>query len=366
MGASNTPLYDLIELSGIGAFTTYTTAPGGGGDIIGFVDNATYSDQESSNTATEINEINETADADNGILVIDGVSYNIQIYTPTNTSNPVTVTYDGGSTVDLVGDDFSSQVSWIVASPIGGGSDRYFMAIDDGVGDLPDITSIQTRAIDFNPSGDDVKINLDQDNLVTACFTTGTRIATPYGSRAVETLKPGDIVWTLDAGPQPLIWVGARGHGPRTLQLNPHLKPIRIPPGVLGAQKEVLVSPQHCLLWPAPSAAEQRLVRARHLAEAEGPVKAAAGTRHVRYHHLMLAKHHLLVAEGVLSESFYPGPIGIAGLGQPERLSLLTLLPALADRTALVAYGPTARPVLKRKEALALPKLRRTVSNPGE
>ena len=69
MGASNTPLYDLIELSGISSFSTYTTAPGGGGDIIGFVDTATYTDSDGSNSASQIAELN---DSGRSRLTIDG------------------------------------------------------------------------------------------------------------------------------------------------------------------------------------------------------------------------------------------------------------------------------------------------------
>ncbi len=36
------------------------------------------------------------------------------------------------------------------------------------------------------------------------CFTAGTRIATPCGSRRIEHLRPGDPVMTLDGGPQPV------------------------------------------------------------------------------------------------------------------------------------------------------------------
>ncbi len=55
------------------------------------------------------------------------------------------------------------------------------------------------------------------------CFVAGTMIATPSGPRAVEDLRPGDLVETLDHGPRPLRWVGDRvvaGLGP--------LAPVRI------------------------------------------------------------------------------------------------------------------------------------------
>lgn len=195
MGASNTPLFDLGELSSLNANATFTTAAGGGGDIIGLVDNATYTDGDASNSATEIQELNETFSGNGGTLTIDGVDYNIQLVVPDGSFDDVTVTYDGGSSsVDLSGNGLTSEIVFIIASPLGGGSDRYFAAIDDTVGDLPNISSIQIRDLDWSPSGDDVMINLDQDNIVTICFAEGTRILTPTGERKVESLNHGDQV----------------------------------------------------------------------------------------------------------------------------------------------------------------------------
>ena len=42
------------------------------------------------------------------------------------------------------------------------------------------------------------------------CFVAGTRITTPRGDVAVETLRPGDLVLTKDDGFQPLRWSGER------------------------------------------------------------------------------------------------------------------------------------------------------------
>ena len=39
------------------------------------------------------------------------------------------------------------------------------------------------------------------------CYAPGTMIDTPDGPRAVETLQVGDLVMTLDHGPQSIRWV---------------------------------------------------------------------------------------------------------------------------------------------------------------
>ncbi|MBL9056263.1 MAG: Hint domain-containing protein, partial [Rhodobacteraceae bacterium] len=41
------------------------------------------------------------------------------------------------------------------------------------------------------------------------CFLRGTRITTPDGPRAIEDLAEGDLVTTLDHGPQPIRWIGS-------------------------------------------------------------------------------------------------------------------------------------------------------------
>ena len=41
MGANNTPIPDLIEISGVTETTTYSVDGSGGGTIFGVVDNAT-------------------------------------------------------------------------------------------------------------------------------------------------------------------------------------------------------------------------------------------------------------------------------------------------------------------------------------
>ena len=355
MGASATPLYDLIELQGLLANNTYTTSPGGGGDIIGTVDNATYTDAHTGNSATQITELNTTADADHGVLTIDGVDYTVLLADPDNTN--VTITFNGGaSTINLTGDSLSSQVVFITAIPTGGGSTRWFMAVDDSVGDLPDITSIQIRSLDTSPAGDDVKINLDENNNVTACLTAGTLVDTPDGPRAVETLKVGDLVTTLDHGPRPVLWIHSE-----TLHFGPGgadetQRPIRIQRGALGPglpARPLSVSPQHRLLVASPIAgrmfgAREVLVPAAKLRGLPGigPDRSAAL---VRYLHLFFGTHEVLLAEGAPVESFLPEAQALRALSPAARRALAALAPAPVDPARLlIETGPAVRELIRR------------------
>lgn len=80
-------------------------------------------------------------------------------------------------------------------------------------------------------------------NGTPVCFTEGTLISTPSGPCAVENLRVGDLVDTLDDGPQPLRWVG----GWRMLAAGDRL-PICIDAGALGNRHALRVSGQHLLL----------------------------------------------------------------------------------------------------------------------
>lgn len=179
------------------------------------------------------------------------------------------------------------------------------------------------------------------------CFVAGTLIATPDGARRAEDLRPGDMVLTLDHGPQAIRWVGARdvpGQG--------SFAPIRFAPGALGNGRELLVSPQHRMLvtgWRAELlfGAPEVLVAAVHLANGRSITRAPRAR--VRYVHLLFDRHELVWSEGALSESFHPGGRMLAG-DAALRAEVLALFPGLAG----AANSPVARPVLRRHEAALL------------
>ncbi|PKP70640.1 MAG: hypothetical protein CVT82_05700 [Alphaproteobacteria bacterium HGW-Alphaproteobacteria-4] len=188
------------------------------------------------------------------------------------------------------------------------------------------------------------------------CFVAGTMIGTPKGPRPVEDLRPGNLVETLDQGPQPVLWVAARRLGMNELQRHPNLRPIELGAGVLGNARPLRVSAQHALWVPEGGGA---LVRAGHLALANARLaRPMRGCRGVAYHHLLLPRHALIHAEGALAESLWPGPMALAALAPENRLSLLALMPKLAPgllgrAPVAAAYGPVARPMLGRRDVTA-------------
>ena len=70
----------------------------------------------------------------------------------------------------------------------------------------------------------------------------------------------------------------------------------------------------------------------------------------MEYLHLMFDRHQVIWAEGLPSESFYPGATSLAALESGARAELSALFPEIDPETG-VGYGPTARRVLRGFEA---------------
>ncbi|SMX47012.1 Bifunctional hemolysin/adenylate cyclase precursor [Maliponia aquimaris] len=187
------------------------------------------------------------------------------------------------------------------------------------------------------------------DNTGVVCFTSGTAILTPSGKVPIDDLRVGDLVCTLDNGPQRIAWIGRRDVTQDELKSTPELRPILFRRGVLGAERDLLVSRQHGVLLGHDSFA-----RSIHLALTMPGVRIAHGKRKVRYVHLMFEEHQVIFSEGVPTESFFPGDMALRMMSDPIRSEFLTLFPLFAntahmDGTHLESRIATARPFLPKK-----------------
>ncbi|MBV7377913.1 Hint domain-containing protein [Maritimibacter dapengensis] len=191
------------------------------------------------------------------------------------------------------------------------------------------------------------------------CFVSGTRIATPHGEVRVEDLRPGDQVCGADGAVVEVIWCGSSTLGPEALAVREDLRPICLRPGTLGNRYELRVSPQHRIVLPEKDGRPAGLIPARWLAEeGDGRFRVALGMARVTYYHLLLTRHAVLLSDGALSESFYPGPQALIALDRVARRALFDVLPDLArivtDEDVLTYYGPLALPELDRATAKRL------------
>ena len=189
------------------------------------------------------------------------------------------------------------------------------------------------------------------------CFAEGTLIRTAQGPRPIQTLRPGDLVATLDHELQPILWLGHRRADATHLDLRPQDRPIRLAPDSLGPgrpSRAMLVSPQHRMLLRSTIAArmlgsEDTLVAARHLIGQPG-IALRGGDAPVTYWHLLFARHEVIEAEGAWSESLYPGPMALQAFSPLQVAQIHAVLP----RLHLDGPPPFARPVPSGRQARQL------------
>ncbi|MDQ2094487.1 Hint domain-containing protein [Rhodalgimonas zhirmunskyi] len=162
----------------------------------------------------------------------------------------------------------------------------------------------------------------DQDAAYThgyVCFEESTRISTAMGGVAVREFWQGDLVDTLDAGPQPVMRAVRRvvaGYGANT--------PVLFSPGAIGNFAPLRLSPQHRVMIRSPMAelmfgTSEVLVPAKALVNGRDILYAPCPR--VAYVHLLLAEHAILFAEGALCESLLAGDEAIAREDLPPGLS---------------------------------------------
>jgi hypothetical protein len=134
-----------------------------------------------------------------------------------------------------------------------------------------------------------------------ACYAAGTRILTGAGQVAVEALAPGDRVLCIRSGAEETItWVGQR-----SIDLDRHpnptlVAPVRILAGAFGdgvPERDLRLSPDHALYL------EGHLVEAKTLVNGTTIIQERA-TGIVTYHHIELAAHDVVLAEGLAAETY--------------------------------------------------------------
>jgi len=183
------------------------------------------------------------------------------------------------------------------------------------------------------------------------CFTSGTQISTPNGDRAIEELRVGDLIRTLDQGFQPLRWCGSRTLSRRQISLNPRLLPIRISAGAFGSglpARDLLVSPQHRVLLSSKVSARmfdkpEILVAAKHLTDLDG-VDIEHNITQVTYHHLLFNTHQILRSNGTWTESLFLGQQAIRSLPDDAVEEIFSLFPEFRGNTPPLSTARTVVP----------------------
>ncbi|MEP4336179.1 MAG: Hint domain-containing protein, partial [Roseobacter sp.] len=187
------------------------------------------------------------------------------------------------------------------------------------------------------------------ENTGVVCFGPATQIDTPYGPRAVETLKKGDPVSTLDQGVQEIIWIHKDSHpidGDEDC-------PILIQAGALGLNRPVsdlVVSPQHRILVGEEGQLENHfnvstLVPAKSLTSLRG-IRKMRGKHRITWWHFACRDHGIVTANGARTENLLLGKMVFLGLPKEDRDQLLTLFGTEQAHDGAL-NGKPSRPLLR-------------------
>jgi collagen type I/II/III/V/XI/XXIV/XXVII alpha len=132
-----------------------------------------------------------------------------------------------------------------------------------------------------------------------ACFASGTHIETREGEVLVESLREGQHVATASDGSTPVMWLGRRSVDCRQYPRPQDVWPVRIGAGAFGPaqpRRDLVLSPDHAVF------VDGALIPVRYLVN--GVTIRQQEVNEVTYWHVELARHELLLAEGLACESY--------------------------------------------------------------
>ena len=177
------------------------------------------------------------------------------------------------------------------------------------------------------------------DIIQAVCYARGTMIRTPDGELPVEKLRPGKQVVTLVDGQeisQTVMWLGHRRIGLAGHPQPETVAPIRIQRDAFAdgmPHRDLVVSPDHAIF------VDGKLICARQLVNGT-TIRQETGWTAVDYYHVELDRHAILIAEGLLAESYIDtGNRGFfANSGVP-----MVLHPDLTDEFETIQHARQAR-----------------------
>ena len=131
------------------------------------------------------------------------------------------------------------------------------------------------------------------------CYLRGTRIATPAGECAVESLAAGDLVLTRAGAARPITWIGHRRVDCRRHRRPHEVFPVRVRAGAFGdglPGRDLRLSPDHAVFM------YDALIPIRCVINGATVVQERAAV--VSYFHVELPSHDVILAEGLPAESY--------------------------------------------------------------
>ncbi|MBN9508510.1 MAG: Hint domain-containing protein [Alphaproteobacteria bacterium] len=151
----------------------------------------------------------------------------------------------------------------------------------------------------YGADGFRVQNSVGTTEVTVPCFAAGTRIATATGEVPVERLRAGDVVRLADGGRAVVRWVGHRRVACRRHPRPQDVMPVRVRAHAFGfghPTADVRLSPDHAVF------ADGVLIPIRYLLNGATIVQEFVAA--ITYWHVELARHAVLLAQGLAAESY--------------------------------------------------------------
>lgn len=167
-----------------------------------------------------------------------------------------------------------------------------------------------------NGNFDIIEIGIDSTDFTIVCFAADTDLQTPQGPRPVRDLKAGDKVVTVDGKVRTIMATQQRQIRPLALFRETRLLPVLIKAGALGGGlplRDLRVSRQHRILLASRIARRilgqtEVLIPAIRLVGLPG-IDVDRSMQQITYHHIMLDRHDVVLANGAPAETLFAGPL---------------------------------------------------------
>lgn len=206
-----------------------------------------------------------------------------------NANDTITLNGNAASGYDLFLKDTSSG-----GTPTNDAINIHFSGIPSA--NLNGLTIDDSKSYAMNSSGN--KVYFDSHDTI-VCFAKGTLISTAKGLVAVEKLKVGDQVLTIDGEHAPVVWLGHRRVNCLKHSQPELANPVRVSKDAFGPgmpSADVLLSPAHAVY------AYGHLVPVRHLINDVTITQESVDS--ITYYHVELPKHSVILAQGLPAETY--------------------------------------------------------------
>lgn len=182
-----------------------------------------------------------------------------------------------------------------------------------------------------------------------AAFARGTLISTTQGPCAIEDLRPGMALPTLDGRPQRVFWIGTMTLVPSApVDAPEQLRLTRIMADSFGLARPMpdLMLGHAARLSRSPAELREYALQTNVLTPARAFVDGVnvieiTPPSPVALFHIALARHAIIRAANLEVESFHPGSSLLRDMGHNSRALFLSLFPHISGEGG---FGPLCQP----------------------